>query len=854
MYNLIQLFHQKVSQLIIIVISFSILVLSLQAQAADTIPTCYTKVLSSVMTLGHLPTESDVASAMQQCDGTFDDVEALVEQCHQDKVNFYVSQFRAPTSAEMEQAITECSALVQETVDELIPDPCAEGPSGFENLIPAEYAALYASGDPQFLEIFNSICQEQAEQIKSSIIGDIASDYEKAAQQQYQDAVDAATANNWLISADGVEINYLNDSGIPIYYTTNESNLRNLTEATLAGTDKLWSTYTGQGLTLGLWDAGSISENHVEYINRIFWKDNETSAINYHPTHIAGTLIATGNINPEAKGMAPDATIDAYNWKNAISELFTAAATGATSSGLLISNHSYGIVSGWSYYQAGIKGHTDINWSWGGLDCSSFDFCNDQEDYKNGLYNKNAYELDYVSYLSPYHLIVKSAGNNSAEGPEPGTKHIAWSWNESSNSWSQIESSKTRAKDCGHDNGYDCLSPDSTAKNILTVGSVDKDRVISSFSSRGPTDDWRIKPDIVAKGQDVTSTWTDGGYKDISGTSMSTPVVSGSLLLLQQKYKSLHQEKAMRASTLKALAIHTADDVAPAGPDYIYGWGILNSQRASALLDENNATHQILEQRLNNTGTYSLNFIAQSAQPLVVTLVWTDPPKFQPGDKLDPSDIMLANDLDLRISNNGISFYPWKMNLTDPSAAAGNGDNIRDNVEQIVVKNPIIGETYQIKVNHKSTLIPNDIMTRESCGDNDTDETQHKNHHQCFSLVISQTESGIINDVLSPAQAEQTTSGLINLYIPAVNYLNQTYSANLEMITNISPMQFKLVSFSQRSSTTDSNVSILDTSSLNLMIPEIMYGGKLWQVNLTRDTNSESLKWILGEIKEASSE
>jgi len=346
----------------------------------------------------------------------------------------------------------------------------------------------------------------------------------------------------------------------------------------------------------GLWDAGSVSESHVEFLNRIVWKDSESSSINFHPTHIAGTLVAAGSGNQEAKGMAPAATVNAYNWNKNISELLNSAATDATSNGLLISNHSYGILAGWTYYASGISGHSDINWSWDGLDCSGFDFCNAQEDYKNGLYNQDAYELDYVSYLVPYHLIVKAAGNNSTEGPEPDTKHVAWSWD---GSWSQIETQKTRPKDCAFDDGYDCLMPDSTAKNVLTVGAVDTDRKIASFSSKGPTDDWRIKPDIVAKGEEVSSTWTDGGYKDLSGTSMATPVVAGSLLLLQQKYKILHQDKAMRAATLKALAIHSADDVAPAGPDYSYGWGILNSQRASTLLDEDDSTKQILEQRLN---------------------------------------------------------------------------------------------------------------------------------------------------------------------------------------------------------------------------------------------------------------
>ncbi len=122
-------------------------------------------------------------------------------------------------------------------------------------------------------------------------------------------------------------------------------------------------------------------------------------------------------------------------------------------------------------------------------------------------------------------------------------------------------------------------------KNILTVGAVNPiaagyssaaDVLMSSFSSWGPTDDGRIKPDVVADGVGLTSSIasSNNAYATYSGTSMATPNVTGSLLLLQEYYVQLHPGIFMRSATLKGLTIHTADEAGPnPGPDYQFGWG-----------------------------------------------------------------------------------------------------------------------------------------------------------------------------------------------------------------------------------------------------------------------------------------
>ena len=108
---------------------------------------------------------------------------------------------------------------------------------------------------------------------------------------------------------------------------------------------------------------------------------------------------------------------------------------------------------------------------------------------------------------------------------------------------------------------------------------------MSSFSGWGPTDDGRIKPDICANGVGLYSSYSgsDTQYASISGTSMATPNLSGSLLLLQQHYQNLFGTGSfMRSATLKGLVIHTADEAGSnPGPDYKFGWGLANMATAA---------------------------------------------------------------------------------------------------------------------------------------------------------------------------------------------------------------------------------------------------------------------------------
>jgi len=475
-----------------------------------------------------------------------------------------------------------------------------------------------------------------------------------------------------------MELMSLDDQGKPVYYITD-----NLNAARTVSTNNVWPggsaglSLDGSGMIAGEWDENGVLSTHQELTGRINQQDLP-SGNSDHSTHVAGTILASG-AQTNAYGMAPVAELDAYDWDDDDSEMATAA-----SAGLLISNHSYGIGVGWYYY---------------GLFWAGDESISTVEDYKFGFYDTDHSQAwDQIAYNAPYYLIMKSAGNDRGEG--------------SNSSGHEVD---------GGANGYDCIGPQGVAKNILTVGAINditsgwtqsSDVAMSSFSSWGPTDDGRIKPDLVANGVGVYSCTAAGNssYDSYDGTSMATPNATGSLLLLQQIYKSYSNGTPMRASTLKGLAIHTADEAgAGPGPDYKFGWGLLNTEKAALLIDSvwhDQKEHALTEQTLNQGGSYIMQVTSNGTEPLWVTICWTDSPGTPVANQLDPPDIMLVNDLDVRITGNSTTYYPWKFNSPNPntpSETATTGDNIRDNVEQVYVANPASG-IYTITVNHKETL------------------------------------------------------------------------------------------------------------------------------------------------------
>lgn len=426
----------------------------------------------------------------------------------------------------------------------------------------------------------------------------------------------------------------------------------------------------GQGMTVGVWDAGNVLYNHLEFYYNTFgntgtrvtnpdydpnWQYN--NPYDDHATHVTGTILAKG-YDADAKGMAPYATAVSYNWSGDLSEVINEVET----NGLLISNHSYGT-------SVGIAVGLGYEWLM-------------------GKYNSEAANWDSAHFNNPYYLQVVSAGNDGQE------------------SYSGPSFS-----------GYDKLTNEKNSKNNLVVANAYDPGITSSgeltslninpSSSQGPTDDGRIKPDITGNGTQLYSpidTETNA-YKTYTGTSMAAPNVAGSILLLQQYYNSVNNS-FMKSATLKGLICHTADDnLNGNGPDPIYGWGLLNVKKsAETILSASNGNAILSEHTLNDGVVFTTTFNASSEGPVSATICWTDPA----GDAQDSSTPnnttpVLENDLDIVVTGpDGTDYYPWLLNPSSPLYAV-KGDNTVDNIENVDIDTPSPG-TYTITVSNKGLL------------------------------------------------------------------------------------------------------------------------------------------------------
>ena len=474
-------------------------------------------------------------------------------------------------------------------------------------------------------------------------------------------------------------------SGIPEYYKSdNFKASQNVGTSKLRPKASLSLNLTGKNFLIGVWDSGSINSEHQELVGRVDIRDN--IPFDDHGTHVAGTIGATG-INPQAKGMAYEANMFAYEFNNDNAEMADEAAKGLT-----VSNHSYGLRTGWDVSSGG------TGWQWFGDPAVS-----NVEDYRFGYYDaSNSRVWDDIAYNAPYYLIIKSAGNDRTDVGD-GTRPP--------------------------DGPYDCLEPKSVAKNILTIGAVahlantytgPDDVIMSEFSSWGPTDDGRIKPDISAIGVDVFSALAESvtAYGLLSGTSMSAPNTTGSLALLQEYHAQLYSGDYMKAATLKGLVIHCANEAGKnPGPDYEFGWGLLAIDKAANLMTRNDGKDYIIDElNLVENDSIIYNVNSDGTKPLIATICWTDVPGAPAPISLNPTKLMLINDLDIRIYDESEKiYYPWILNPSTPDKAASTGDNFRDNVEKIEIKTPTPG-AYRIVIKHKSTL---------------------RNNNQDFSLIVS---------------------------------------------------------------------------------------------------------------------
>ena len=451
-------------------------------------------------------------------------------------------------------------------------------------------------------------------------------------------------------------------NGKPIYYTT-----FNVDAAKSTRTDHLHSggslglNLMGQGLTANVWDGGGTRNTHQEFDgaggnNRVTTIDGSTlNGNSFHAQHVTGTIVASGVV-ANAKGMAPHAKARTADWNNDKSE-----ATTETGNGMIISNHSYGFAFRNQFGQVQLP-----------------------QNYFGG-YIEESRDWDEILFNAPNYLMVVAAGNDGNDN--------------------------TANQNPTGGSGWDKLTGHSTSKNNLVVANAQDANIdangnlvsvsINSSSSEGPTDDMRIKPDITGNGTGVYSTYdnSDSAYNSITGTSMASPNVAGSLLLLQQHYGNLNSGGLMRAATLKGLALHTADDAGAAGPDAVFGWGLLNTKRAAQTITANGNGSKIEELTLNSGQSYTITVDSDGTSPLLASISWTDRPGTA-NSTVNSTTPVLVNDLDIRVTKGGTTYFPYE--LTGPTTSAQQDNNV-DPYERVDVNGA--SGTYTITVTNKGTLV-----------------------------------------------------------------------------------------------------------------------------------------------------
>lgn len=452
----------------------------------------------------------------------------------------------------------------------------------------------------------------------------------------------------------------------------------------------------GEGMTVGIIDGLPLLDTHQEFYTTT---SNKTSRVTlgesvpalttynakghqrsrFHATHVGGTMVGLG-YNQKAQGIAPKAKLVSYSWNNDYHKMGQMA-----SGGTLVTNHSYG----YNYFD-------------------DYGYLREPGLIKNlGAYSEHSREFDRVAYLFAYYQPVIAAGND-------GEFH-----------YNVYGGSQKENCNC------DLLNDSSVSKNAVVVAAVEEvaqytgpsDVVLASFSSQGPTNDFRIKPDISAKGVDVLSAAYRNPnplygaaetslYAYSDGTSMAAPAVSGVFTLWQEwAIYASSTNMPFKSATLRALMAHTADEAGrAAGPDHLFGWGVINAKAGVdvMLAAKDKRSTYILENELREQQKYTHEIqVGEKTSKMVVTLAWTDPPgvvSYQNSDenyKRNNSD--LVNDLDVVVRKGNNTYYPWKLNKDFNDLRAIQGVNDVDNIEKIELYDVEPG-TYVIEVTHKGKL------------------------------------------------------------------------------------------------------------------------------------------------------
>jgi len=403
----------------------------------------------------------------------------------------------------------------------------------------------------------------------------------------------------------------------------------------------------GSGSNVLVYDAGHVDRNHPDLAGRVTY--GEAGGAAQHSTHVGGTVGGNGtNSGGTYKGMAPATAITSYFLASCNPNCLYNSPSDIESN-YHDALHDHGA----DFATNSLASNVAIN----GYPCSW-----------EGDYELTAQLIDAIAggSLGVPFMSLWAAGNERAYGT------------------------------CG--TGYNTTGIPATAKNNIVVGATNSnDHSMTYFSSWGPVDDGRTRPDVCAPGCQVggdggiTSTTPGGGYGSMCGTSMATPATAGVVADLLQEWRgTMGLPLRPLPATIKALLINTANDYGTAGPDYQFGYGEI---RPVELIDHLRNRYLLRQGMIEHAEEVIFPVtVPAGTSVLKATLAWDD----VPGQQLAQRE--LVNDLDLTLeSPSGEFTMPWILTPANPSAPATRGTDRINPSEQALVSNPAAG-TWKVHV------------------------------------------------------------------------------------------------------------------------------------------------------------
>jgi hypothetical protein len=413
--------------------------------------------------------------------------------------------------------------------------------------------------------------------------------------------------------------------------------------------------------------------------------------------------------------MARDVRIHSYDWNHDVGEISL-----APQNNISITNHSYGPRAGWDYdggvkpsdtcSQATSEGIAPVHWRWYGN-------YQELEDSNFGRYDRSTPEFDKIVQANVRLSIFVSAGNQRGWNNNPSRHAFGNIYCvRVNNSWVRGSMNQVPRDDAAA-GGYDTLAGFAIAKNVITIGAMRapstpsstlkrEDVLATEFSSFGPTDDGRIKPDVILHGVSLvsptiprscedrttpcgpgTSQVARDAYDLMSGTSMASPVAAGIGALLNE-LATRRYNRPLFANEMKAVLVHTALSAhADDSPDYSVGWGAVRANFAGHLITGKEGRLTSIDVSPGALRQLSFKWVPNKLGR--ITAVWLDDPGIADNFGSAPNDRSrkLVKDVDLVLeSPSGKKYFAWSLDPDDPAKPATNTDvNTRDNVERIDV-------------------------------------------------------------------------------------------------------------------------------------------------------------------------